>query len=196
MIRAQRSQRRLIAAGVAIVCGALAAGGLRAPAARALTASATLSAGTLGFVSAPSTVSFPAVTLDGLNETTSASQTFDVGDASGSGAGWNITATSTTFTNGTYSLPTTATTIQAAPAAPTCNTNSTCAPATASGSVTYPYTLPAAATAPTATKLYSAAAGTGMGDQSVSATWQLAIPSSARSGSYASTWTESLVSGP
>ena len=191
----RRNCRRLIATGVTLVCGALAAASFTSPA-QAVTASATLNAGTLGFVSAPSAVTFPAVTLNGLNQTTSASQTFDVGDASGSGAGWNITATSTTFTTGTYTLPATATTVQSAPAAPTCDSNSTCTAATASGSVTYPYTLPAAATAPAATRLYSAAANTGMGDQSFSATWMLTIPSNVHAGAYASTWTESLVSGP
>ena len=62
--------------------------------------------------------------------------------------------------------------------------------------MSYPYTLPAAATAPTATKLYNAPAGTGMGDQTVTPTWTLTIPANAYAGTYTSTWTLSLVSGP
>jgi hypothetical protein len=62
--------------------------------------------------------------------------------------------------------------------------------------VSYPYTLPAAATAPTATRVFNAPLGTGMGDQTVTPTWTLAIPANAYSGTYNSTWTLSLVSGP
>ena len=62
--------------------------------------------------------------------------------------------------------------------------------------MSYPYTLPAGASAPAATKLYSASAGTGMGAQTLTPTWTLTIPSSAHVGSYSSTWTLSLVSGP
>jgi hypothetical protein len=62
--------------------------------------------------------------------------------------------------------------------------------------VSYPYTLPAATTAPTATKLYNATATTGMANQTVSATFRLAVPASTFAGTYTSTWTYSLVSGP
>jgi hypothetical protein len=63
--------------------------------------------------------------------------------------------------------------------------------------VSYPYSLPAGATtAPTATKLFNAPLGSGMGDQTVTPTWTLAIPANAYAGSYTSTWTLSLVSGP
>ena len=60
--------------------------------------------------------------------------------------------------------------------------------------VSYPYTLPAATTAPTATKLFNAPAGTGMDDQTVTPTSALAIPANAYAGNYTSTWTLSLVS--
>lgn len=175
----------------AILSGSL----LLAGPAGATTASETLTAGTLGFVSAPANVPFPGVTLNGTNRTSTAAQAFDVGDATGSGAGWNITATSTTFTSGSYTLPTNATTIPSAPATPTCDASVTCTQGGAT-TVTYPYTLPAATTAPTATKMYNAPANTGMGNQTVTPTWQLAIPASAYAGTYSSTWTLSLVSGP
>jgi hypothetical protein len=64
--------------------------------------------------------------------------------------------------------------------------------------VTFPYSLPAAPTAPTATKLFDSAAGTGLGDQTFTATWTLLIPAGtvASATPYSSTWTFSLISGP
>src|SRR5262249_35030881 len=115
---------------------------------------------------------------------------------SGSGAGWNVTATSTTFTTGGGSprlLSTSATSITSAPT-DVCDGGSTCTAAT--NSVAYPYVLPAGATAPTATKLFNAAASTGLGNQTVTPTWKLAVPASTFAGTYTSTWTLSLVSGP
>jgi hypothetical protein len=137
-------------------------------------------------------VSFSA-TLNGLNQEVTSAQALDVSDATGSGAGWNITATSTTFTTGSHTLSTSATTVGSAPTA-ACDASATCT--TATNAIAYPYTLPAAATAPTATKLYNAAANTGLGNQTVTPTWKLAVPASTFAGTYTSTWTESLVSGP
>jgi hypothetical protein len=161
----------------------------------ATTASETLTAGTLGFGTTPGSVTFPATTLNGQDKTVTASQPLDIADATGSGAGWNITATSTLFKSGTNSLPAGATTISSSPGAPTCDTGATCTVGGAT-TVAFPYSLPAAATAPTATKMVNAPAGTGMGDQTISPTWTLAIPANAYAGSYTSTWTLSLVSGP
>jgi|SRR5579884_1862459 len=161
----------------------------------ATTASATLTAGSLGFASTPGNVTFGSVALNGQNLSVTASQPLDIADATGSGAGWSVTATSTLFTSGSHTLPVGATTISSAPAAATCDTGVTCTPA-GSNSVSYPYSLPAAATAPSATKLFTAASGTGMGDQTITPTWNLAIPGNAYAGNYTSTWTLSLVSGP
>jgi len=66
----------------------------------------------------------------------------------------------------------------------------------ATNSVSYPYSLPAAASAPSATKLFNAAVNTGEGNETVTVTWSLAVPSTAQPGTYTSTWTLSLVSGP
>jgi hypothetical protein len=158
----------------------------------------TLTAGSLAFINSTpaATITFPATTLNGANQTVSATLAFDIGDATGSGSGWNVTATSTTFTSGSHTLPTTATTVPSAPT-PSCDASAAgCTVAT--NSVSFPYTLPAATTAPTATKLFDASANTGMGDQSFTPTWSLAIPANAvASGTaYTSTWTFSLVSGP
>jgi hypothetical protein len=56
--------------------------------------------------------------------------------------------------------------------------------------------LPAAGTAPTATKVFNSAVNTGMGNQTVSPTWKVAVPANTFAGTYTSTWTLSLVSGP
>jgi hypothetical protein len=180
-----------LGAGIAAIGSVL----LIAAPAGATTASATLTAGSLGFASTPGNVTFPSVTLNGQNRTVNASQPLDIGDATGSGAGWNVTATSTLFTSGSYTLPVGATTITSAPATATCDTGVTCTPA-GSNSVSYPYSLPAGSTAPTATKLFNAGLGSGMGDQTLNPTWTLAIPANAYAGNYTSTWTLSLVSGP
>ncbi len=145
-------------------------------------------------MSAPPNVIFNA-TLNGLNQTATAAQAINVSDATGSGAGWNLTATSTTFAQGAHTFPTTATTITAAPTV-ACDPGVTCVRATKTALVTYPYTLPAAATAPTATRFFNSRAGRGMGDQTITPTWRLAVPANAYSGAYTSTWTISVVSGP
>src|ERR1700688_4717029 len=100
------SLRKTLAGAAVALSGAL----ILASSASATSATATLSAGTFGFInSTPASVSF-AGTLTGVDQTLSTTQAFDVGDATGSGAGWNITATSTTFTSGTHTLATGATT--------------------------------------------------------------------------------------
>jgi len=164
----------------------------------ATTASEQINAGTLSFInSTPANITFPATTLNGANQTQTQTQAFDVSDATGTNAGWNIQATSTTFAASTHTLPTTATTIATAPT-DACDASSTCTLAT--NAISYAYTLPAATTAPTATKLFDAAANTGMGAQTITPTWTLAVPSSAWAGGagtpYTSTWTLTLVSGP
>jgi hypothetical protein len=160
----------------------------------ATTATATLSAGSLAFITAPPAVSFSA-TLDGSDQTVSTTQALDVSDATGSGSGWNMTATSTTFatTSPVHTMSTSATTVGSSPTV-ACDAGSSCT--LASNSVTYPYTLPAASSAPTATKMFNAAANTGLGNETVTPTWKLAVPASTFAGTYSSTWTLSLVSGP
>jgi WxL domain surface cell wall-binding len=160
--------------------------------AHATSATATLSAGSLAFVSAPPSVSFSA-TLNGQDQAPTSTQALDVGDATGSGTGWNVTATSTTFTTGTRTLSTAATSVASSPTV-ACDSGVTCTAATTN--VSYPYSLPAGATAPTATKLFNATANTGMGNETVTPTWKLTLPASTYAGTYTSTWTLSLVSGP
>ena len=188
-LRSRSTRAALVAllGGAAVTATAL-------PAGATTSATASINAGSLAFVSSPTTVSF-SDTLNGTNQTATSNQAFDVGDATGSGTGWNITATSTTFaTSGnTHTLSTAATSVPSAPSI-ACDATVTCTQAT--NAITYPYVLPAAATAPTATKLWNAAANTGLGNQTVTSTFDLAIPANTYAGSYSSTWTYSLVSAP
>ena len=191
--RSRRPYRRT-AIRVAVAAGGLGALAFTAmPAGASTSASASITAGSLGFVSTPTSVSF-SDTLNGSNQSVTASQAFDVGDATGSGTGWNVTATSTTFSaTGGHTLPTTAVSVTGAPSV-ACDASTTCTSAT--NAIAYPYVLPAGTTAPTATKLWNAAANTGMGNQTVTASFTLAVPGNTYAGSYSSTWTYSLVSAP
>lgn len=158
------------------------------------TGTATLTAGSLAFA-APATVAFSA-TLTGLDQTTTATQGISVADATGSGVGWKLQATSTVFcTSGNaHCLANAATTLQSPGPTVACGASATCTLAT--NAVTYPYTLPAATSAPAATTFFNAAAASGLGKQTVTATFTIAIPANTYAGTYNSTWTYSLASAP
>ena len=179
----------------AIITGSIGALTLTAAAAlpaAATTGTATITAGSLTFVSSPPNVSF-SVTLNGLDQTVSANEAIDLGDATGSGAGWNLQATSTTFNSGAHTLSTAATTMTGVPS-DACDGGATCS--LANNAIAYPYVLPAGAVAPLATKFYDAAINSGMGDQTATATWRLTVPASTFAGTYTSTWTITLASAP
>lgn len=136
-----------------------------------------------------SAVSFPAVQLNGANQTITAPFGIEVDDATGSGSGWNMTLQGSQFTTGSYTLPTTATTVQGAPTIG-CDGASACT--SANDTVSYPLTVPVASPA----RIFNASPNTGMGTIDIITTFSLAIPANSFAGSYTSTWTFSLVSGP
>ena len=152
-----------------------------------------VSSGTLSLVAPPGNLAFPAVTLDGVDQSVSASLGIDLGDSTGSGAGWQLDATGTELSDGSYSLPADAVTVDVAPN-DACDAGADCT--LASDAVSYPYVLPAGTSAPAATALYSAAVHSGMGDQTVTPVFSLEVPANAAAGAYSATWTFSLVSGP
>ena len=143
-------------------------------------------------LSAPSSIAFPSTTISGTSTSSSASLVLTPSDLTGSGAGWNISATSTTFTaSGGSTLPTTATSL----------TSSTAAAATGNcnlptNAITPPIVLPAGASPPSAAILYSAATSSGEGPSNITCTFTISIPAGALPGSYSSTWTFSIASGP
>jgi hypothetical protein len=170
---------------------------------------ASLTAGSLSLVT-PLALSFTG-TLNGTNQVLAAPQALDVLDNTGSGAGWNITLTSTTFTNSVAvparTLPLTSASDSVTPTGACDTVAPVVGPPAVAGytlactlgdnsSTAYPVVVPAAATAPTAVKIQTAAVDTGLAGQTWTHTMNLAVPANTKSGTYTSTWTYSLTSAP
>jgi hypothetical protein len=121
------------------------------------------------------------VTLDGTDQTQPFSFTMTVGGGNG---GWNIAASATNFTIPGHSLnPPTLTGVTM-----TSCSGGGCPP---TNSITLPIALNASAQ-----KIYNAASGTGKGTIGLTANLSLDIPGNAFAGSYTSTLTLSIASGP
>jgi hypothetical protein len=151
-----------------------------------------------------------AVTGTGVNQSTvdpnSADQQFTVGDTLT--AGWNVVVSATTFTNGTHTLPNTSGTFNftgslsssLATTAPTATCVGSCTlPA---DTTTYPVNIITAAS-PTAYKVYDTPASTGEGVMIIGGStaanpigWWIQMPASGYTGTYTSTVTLEVVSGP
>jgi hypothetical protein len=131
------------------------------------------------------------VTLDGSDQVPSYTLPISTSDLRGTGAGWNTTITSTTITAGSQSLPTTASNVTGVTS--TC-AGTTCTPA--ANAITYPLAVPAATTAPAAVKLFNAATDTGLSKLTITPTVLVSVPGNAHTGSYTSTITLAVVSGP
>ena len=160
------------------------------------TVTTPLPPGTLGFVAAPADVVFPAVTLNGRDQTSLTTWSLDVADNTGSAAGWNVTLTTTAFV-GTATAPVdtlagSGISVTAGTAA-ACDDGIACTPAIST--IAYPLTIPPTGE-PVALPIASAAAGSGMGDQTVIADFTVNIPASALADTYTSAWTVAVVSGP
>ncbi len=156
-----------------------------------VTGTATVNAGTLVML-ATDHPAFAATTLNGTDQTQTDSIAISVNDFTGSGDGWNLQITSTTFTNVfSDTLPNTALTIESASVA--CDGGTCTNP---NNGIGYFYVVPAAATAPAAGKFFNAAVDTGMGDFTVTPTFKLAIPADTYAGDYSSTVTITVASAP
>jgi len=129
-------------------------------------------------------------------------------DNTGTGAGWNITISATTFTNGTHTLPNSAvlifsgsTSSPASTTAPTATCVTSCTLPT--DTTTYPVAITTAASSPTIYKIYDTATSTGGGAITIGGSaaanpigWWVQVPASVYTGSYTSTVTLAVVSGP
>ena len=122
------------------------------------------SSGGLNFTP-PTSFAWPSTALTGKDQSITTQLNVSPDDESGSGAGWNLTATSTPFISGTHTLPATA--AQITGATETAGTGQCSAP---SNQISYPVTVPAATTPPSAVKIYDAAAGSGAGPADVGLT--------------------------
>ena len=176
-------QRIIIISAIAAVALVTATAAL----AGTLTATATVS-GTAGVsLNLPSNPSVSA-TLDGTDQTVSYAPVLGVVDARGSGAGWNLQISATTFSDGALGHTLAPGTVTAA--AQACHSGSSCTAATNSG-ITLPLTISG-----TAAKFFNAAANTGLGKVDVTPTVQVAIPGNTFAGTYTSTVTLAAATGP
>ena len=150
-----------------------------------LTTTGTVS-GTAGISMAmPGNPSF-SDTLDGTDQTASYSALLGITDARGTGPGWNLTISATSFSDGSgHTLAPGAVSAVSA----SCTGGSSCTGAT--NAITYPLTVTGSAV-----KFFNAAAATGMGKVNVTPTVDVAIPGSAYAGTYTSTVTLAAVTGP
>jgi WxL domain surface cell wall-binding len=155
-----------------------------------VTAGATLSA-------AAGTPPSLGVTLDGTDQTVNYTLPIIVVDARGGTLGWNLTVTSTTFTDGSagvgHTFGATASTITSV--TPTCGINSTCLLPINNVANTN-LGLPGAAGTPVKYFNASSAAGAGRGTVNVNANVAVVIPANVFAGSFTSTITVAISSGP
>ena len=169
--------------------------GVVAQAASAATATVTgsVTPGSLS-IATSATPSFSA-TLDGTDQSKTYTVATTVADARGSGAGWNLTITSTQFTTGGGTpslLPTNASTLTGVTNA--CSSGSTCVSPT--NTTTYPVAVPAGSSPPTAVKYFNAGTTTGRGKFDNTPSVNVAVPATTDAGSYSSTLTLAAVTGP
>lgn len=151
-----------------------------------LTATANVS-GTAGIsLSLPSNPSF-SDTLSGADQIVSYAPVLGVVDATGTGAGWSLSMSATSFDDGashTFAPGSVSSVAQA------CHSGSSCTAASPSG-LSYPI-----AVSTTAAKIFNAAANSGMGKIDVTPTVQVTVPGNAYAGTYTSTVTLATATGP
>ena len=174
-----------------VVCGAAAV----VPAG-ALAASATVTGTLNGTSLSLSTTAAPTFSdnLDLGDQTQTYPVPATVQDTRGNGSGWNLTITSTQFSTGGATPNTLANTASSLTGVTSVCASGTCTNPT--NAITYPVAVPAATTPPTAVKFFNAAANTGMGKFSVTPTVGVFVPQNSFAGTYTSTLTLSIVSGP
>jgi alpha-tubulin suppressor-like RCC1 family protein len=129
-------------------------------------------------------------------------------DNTGTGAGWHITVSATTFTTGPKSLPNTgavdftgSVSSSLAVTAPTATCVASCTLPT--NTATYPVVMATAVSSPTVYTVYDTAASTGEGVMTLGGSstanpigWWVQVPASVYAGVYTSTVTLEVVSGP
>ena len=150
---------------------------------------ATCTGGSLTIGQPNGGVQFNGLNLNGKDRIDNAQPSWTPSDLTGSNAGWNIQLTSTLFTTGSHTLGANVTTVTSASRSTTAGT---CTLPT--NSVGYPITVPAGAGPPTAVKIYNAAANTGEGVSPIN--FNISLLADDYSGTYNSTWTVTIASGP
>jgi hypothetical protein len=169
--------------------------GLLVPAS-GLAASATVTGTLTGSTLSLTTAAAPSFSdnLDLGDQTPTYTVPLTAQDTRGTGAGWNLTVTSTQFTTGGATPSTLATNASSLTGVTSVCTSGTCTNPT--NAIAYPVAVPAAPTPPAAVKFFNAAANTGMGKFTITPTVGVFIPQASFAGTYASTLTLAVVSGP
>jgi len=200
-----------VLAGVALFAGSTAeAAGTCSPSVPAasctIDGTVTITGGVVK-LQAPGVLTFAATTLNGTTQYALAdSSTYDVIDATGTSAGWTVTAEAPAFTCdniatptcGTKTLPATSFFVNGNPLAATDTTTAPtagCIPSTTCTTATLDSFYAPIGTGPTT--ILHAATGTGMGSNRISNVgWWLTIPPATTPGTYTSTVTVAASSGP
>jgi hypothetical protein len=185
-------RRGLTLAGIGLIAATVAAAAVAAT----VGVTSVVTAGTTLSVAGGTPPPFN-VTLNGVDQTVNYNLPVVVVDSRGGTLGWNLTVTSTTFTDGSagvgHSFGMSASTITSV--TPTCAVNSTCLLPINNVANTN-LGLPGASG--TAVKYFNAssAAGAGRGTINVDATVAVLIPANVFAGSFTSTVTVAVSSGP
>jgi len=153
------------------------------------TATAIVKAGGLKFSNATNQVSVQVKTKVNL---VSYSLPITVIDARGSGSGWNLSITSTSFSSSNGQLPNNASSISSVTAS--CGLHSTCT--NPINKISYPLVIPADRTPPPPVKFFNAAVRSGLGVFSLMMMVNVTVPSSAKAGTYTSTVNLTISNGP
>ena len=180
---------------IALVVSASALLAVAAARAATVTVNRTVTAGSPPSAKAKSTPSF-SLTLNGDDQTATYTLPVQVVDARGlaSGGGWNLTVTSTQFSDGSgHTIPASASTITGVTSG--CQSGSTCTLPTDNVSNTN-LALPAGSGPPAAVKYFNAANATGLGRINVNTSVAVVVPANTIAATYSSTITVSAVSGP
>jgi hypothetical protein len=160
------------------------------------TGTAEVTGGSLSLDSATS-FALTGITLDGTDKTTSGSFAIDLKDLTGTGTGWHVTIATTPFTttNGVVTDTLTNTAAYISNVAMICDNPGTQTCTNPTNNITVDDSTNRLILDGTET-LYNAAANTGMGDFTLTPTFKLNLPADAYAGTYQSTLTVSVISGP
>ena len=186
----EKKSRRMKMGGIGIALLLLLAVATTSFAQSDVTGSLTVTGGSLTMATADNPA-FPGITLDGTTQSVSDAIDIDVKDLRGTGDGWHLDVTSTTFTDGSHTLPTTAITITGVTSA--CDGTACTDPTNGN---TYAITVPADTVAPTAVEFFEATTATGLGDFTITPTFSLSVPATTYAGTYNSTVTLTIANLP
>jgi hypothetical protein len=202
----------LTAGSVALLAGPAGATTCVAPASCSMTGTVGLTGGTLSLTTSGSLGWTGTLTGTGqsLVDTIPADQQYTVDDATGSGAGWHVTVSATTFTNTpTHTFPDNGTFSTNGSMGSVTSSNVPSATCTVVGSctlpndsaVTYPVAITTAASSPPPVTIYSAQSASGLGSIVIGNTpdpvgWWVNVPGTAVSGNYTSTIVMTVISAP